>query len=53
MAIAAAITAQYHFMEAKSAFRPYVGLGLTYAYFTKETGSGALTALTNTGSSSF
>lgn len=42
---------QYRFLEAKSMFRPYLGLGLTYAYFQKETGSGALTALTNTGSS--
>jgi len=45
------VFAQYRFLDAKSAFRPYVGLGLTYAYFQKETGSGALTALTNTGSS--
>ncbi|MFZ6816550.1 OmpW/AlkL family protein [Undibacterium sp. Rencai35W] len=44
--------AQYRFFQAKSAFRPYVGVGLTYAYFQKETGSGQLTALTNTGSSS-
>jgi outer membrane protein len=43
--------AQYRFLPASSAFRPYVGLGLTYAYFTAETGSGAMTALTNTGSS--
>lgn len=42
---------QYRFLEAKSAFRPYVGLGLTYAYYQKETGSGKLTAVTNTGSS--
>ena len=42
---------QYRFLEAKSVFRPYVGLGLTYAYYQKETGSGKLTALTNTGSS--
>lgn len=42
---------QYHFLEEQSMFRPYVGLGLTYAYFYGETGSGALTALTNTGSS--
>ena len=41
---------QYRFLEAKSAIRPYVGLGLTYAYFRKETGSGKLTAITNTGS---
>ena len=44
------VFAQYRFMDAKSTFRPYVGLGLTYAYFQKETGSGAMTALTNTGS---
>lgn len=40
---------QYHFGAPSSAFRPYVGLGLTYAYFYGEEGSGALTALTNTG----
>jgi outer membrane protein len=42
--------AQYRFLEAKSAFSPYIGLGITYAMFQKETGSAALTALTNTGS---
>ena len=42
---------QYRFNEAVSVFRPYVGLGLTYAYFYEETGSGALTALTNPGGS--
>ena len=41
---------QYRFLDGQAKFRPYVGLGLTYAYFQKETGSGALTALTNTGS---
>lgn len=41
--------AQYRFFEAKSAFRPYVGLGLTYAMFQKETGSAVLTALTRPG----
>lgn len=41
--------AQYHFMDAGSAFRPYVGLGLTYAMFRDETGSGALTAISNPG----
>lgn len=45
------LLAQYRFLAAGSAFRPFVGVGLTYAYFTKETGSGAMTALTNTGSS--
>jgi outer membrane protein len=40
---------QYRFLEAKSVFRPYVGVGVTYAIFQKETGSGTLTALTNPG----
>jgi outer membrane protein len=31
--------------------RPYVGVGVTYAYFQKATGSGKMTALTNPGSS--
>ncbi|MDH4449352.1 MAG: OmpW family outer membrane protein [Rhodoferax sp.] len=42
---------QYRWMEPSAAWRPYVGLGLTYAYFFNETGSGALTALTNPGGS--
>ena len=42
---------QYHFLEEQAKLCPYLGLGLTYAYFYGETGSGALTALTNTGSS--
>jgi outer membrane protein len=41
--------AQYRFLEASSPFRPYVGAGLTYAYFYGEEGSGTLTALTNPG----
>lgn len=45
------IFGQYHLLEQDAKFRPYVGLGLTYAYFYDETGSAALTALTNTGSS--
>ena len=40
---------QYRFNEAVALFRPYVGIGLTYAYFYDETGSGALTAITNPG----
>jgi outer membrane protein len=40
---------QYRFFEPKAMFRPYVGLGATYAYFQKESGSGALTATTNIG----
>lgn len=40
---------QYRFFEPSARVRPYVGLGVTYAYFQKATGSGQLTALTNTG----
>ena len=40
---------QYRFLPANAVFRPYVGLGLTYAMFQKETGSAQLTALLNTG----
>jgi outer membrane protein len=40
---------QYRFGSPTSAFRPYVGLGLTYAYFYGEEGSGTLTSLTNPG----
>ena len=40
---------QYRFFQPNSAFRPYVGIGVTYAYFYKETGSFRLTALTNPG----
>ena len=40
---------QYRFFQPTSAFRPYVGIGVTYAYFYKETGSFRLTALTNPG----
>lgn len=42
---------QYRFMEPSATFRPYVGVGPTYAYFFNEKGSGALTAMTNPGSS--
>ena len=42
---------QYRFMPAGSPFRPYVGLGLTYAYFYGAEGSGTLTSLTNPGGS--
>ena len=41
--------AQYRFLEPQSPLRPYAGLGLTYAYFYGEEGSGTLTALTNPG----
>ena len=40
---------QYRFFQPEAMVRPFVGLGLTYAYFRKETGSGQLTALLNTG----
>lgn len=40
---------QYRLNEASSVFRPYAGLGLTYAYFFNETGNSTLTATTNPG----
>jgi outer membrane protein len=36
---------QYRFGEAKSTFRPYLGAGLTYAYFYDEHSTNTLTAL--------
>jgi outer membrane protein len=45
------VFAQYRFFTPSSMIRPFVGLGLTYAYFQKATGSGKMTALTNPGSS--
>lgn len=42
---------QYRFFTPDSKFRPYVGVGVTYAYFQKARGSGQMTALTNIGSS--
>jgi len=43
------IFGQYHFMEASAPIRPYAGVGITYAIFGNETGSGTLTAITNAG----
>lgn len=43
------VFAQYRFLEAQASLRPYVGLGLTYANFFAERGSGVLTGLTNPG----
>jgi outer membrane protein len=40
---------QYRFFEPTAMVRPYAGLGMSYAYFQKATGSGQLTALLNTG----
>jgi len=42
---------QYRFFQPTAAFRPFVGIGATYAYFMKERGSGKMTAITNPGSS--
>ncbi|OON60474.1 hypothetical protein B0920_15930 [Massilia sp. KIM] len=41
---------QYRFFEPTATFRPFVGLGATYAYFMKERGSFKMTAVTNPGS---
>ncbi len=40
---------QYRFFEPTAAVRPYIGVGYSYAYFQKETGSAQLTAVLNTG----
>ena len=40
---------QYRFFSPDARFRPYVGLGVTYAMFQKETGSFRMTSLTNPG----
>jgi outer membrane protein len=45
------VFAQYRFFDPNARIRPFVGAGLTYAYFQKATGSGQMTALTNPGSS--
>jgi outer membrane protein len=41
--------AQYRFFRPEAVFRPYVGLGVTYAYFRRERGSAQLTSVLNTG----
>ena len=43
------VFAQYRFMAPTATARPYLGMGLTYAYFYGAEGSAALTALTNPG----
>jgi outer membrane protein len=43
------VFAQYRFLAPTSNWRPYVGLGITYAHFYGEKGTGTLTALTNPG----
>lgn len=40
---------QYRFCEPNATVRPYAGIGYSYAYFRKETGSAELTAVLNTG----
>ncbi|WP_295999673.1 OmpW family outer membrane protein [Rugamonas sp.] len=40
---------QYRLFQANSMFRPYAGLGISYAKFQKEEGSAELTAILNTG----
>jgi outer membrane protein len=42
---------QYHFLDASAPVRPYVGVGLTYAMFRDEKGSGTFTAISNPGGS--
>ena len=41
--------ASYRFFAPETPVRTYAGLGATYAYFTDESGSGKLTALSNIG----
>jgi outer membrane protein len=50
-ALPATVFAQYRFFQPGAKVRPFVGIGATYAYFQKATGSGRMTALTNPGSS--
>ena len=40
---------QYRLFEPSAMFRPYLGVGATFAYFRDATGSGAMTATTNPG----
>ena len=44
-ALPATLFAQYRFGDAKAAFRPYLGAGLTYAYFYDENATNTLNAL--------
>jgi outer membrane protein len=47
--ISPTVIAQYRFLAPSATLRPYLGVGLTYAYFYGAEGSAALTALTNPG----
>lgn len=44
-ALPATLLAQWRFMDATSAFRPYVGAGITYAYFFGARSTSTLTAI--------
>ncbi|GKT23262.1 OmpW family outer membrane protein [Acidovorax sp. SUPP3334] len=44
--VPATVIAQYRFLEANAAFRPYVGVGVTYAKFFKERTTATLNAMT-------
>jgi outer membrane protein len=48
-ALPAVALLQYRFFDPSARIRPYVGVGIAYAFFQKETGSFAMTALTNPG----
>ena len=48
-ALPASIFVQYRFGEANSTYRPYIGIGATYAYFFNAKGNASLTATTNPG----
>jgi outer membrane protein len=43
------VLGQYRFGAANATFRPFVGAGLSYVVFYKETGTAVLTAITNPG----
>lgn len=43
------VFAYYRLFEPEARLRPYAGVGATFAYFTDETGSGRLTALSDIG----
>ena len=49
-ALPATLFAHYRFGAPTATFRPFVGIGATYAYFMKERGSAKMTAITNPGS---
>jgi outer membrane protein len=48
-ALPPSLFAQYRFFAPDAMVRPFVGAGATLAYFRKETGSGQLTSVLNTG----